>query len=469
MSAPPIQHQTDAARATDQSSDSSPDAPARFPSFADLIAPLNAQTFFASHWESSPVHVARSSPDHYRALFTAADLDFVVTLGCQLHNSSIELLGTRANQTAGDARVSSNAQDESDAQDESVARVESIAPRFPENVTTVFAAYRAGASVRVIGAHRYWKPLWTLCRELQNELSFPVRANLYCTPPDARGAELHYDTHDVFVLQIAGRKRWRVYRPLDPLALAHLPTLAFERAGDVEFRRGAAGKRRVGIDRGECGEPLIEAALEAGDLLYVPRAFVHEAACESESSIHASIGVHALTWTDALAVALGRRAMKDERLRTSLPVGFARGEGRSEEDEREDGKIFRQLLEDFARDAYAADTLSEIAANALWDQQSLCDGALFDSRARVEIEATTLVERRPGLNLKLVRDAQTVALHAGHATFNAPAPLVAALEFVARMPRFRVSEIAGGLSDAGKIALARRLIGEGFLRVVTAG
>jgi hypothetical protein len=455
MSAPPIKQQTDAARATDQSSNSSTDATARFPSFADLIAPLDAQTFFASHWERSPVHIARSLPDHYCALFTAADLDFVVTLGCQLHNSSVELLGTRDDQ---DTR--SNANDEGNAQGESDTRGESITPRFPQNVATVFAAYRAGASVRVIGAQRYWKPLWTLCRELQNELSFPVRANLYCTPPDARGAELHYDTHDVFVLQIAGRKHWRVYRPLDPLALAHLPSLAFERAEDVEFRRGASGKRRVGIDRSMCGEPLVEVVLEAGDLLYVPRAFVHEAACESESSLHASIGVHALTWTDALAVALGRRANVDARLRASLPVGFARGEG----EERDDEEAAQQLLENFARDPRAADALSEIAANAVWDQQALADGALFDSRAHVEIEATTLVERRPGLNLKLVREAQTVALHAGHATFNAPAPLAAALEFVARTPRFRVAELPGGLSDAGKIALARRLIQEGFTR-----
>lgn len=459
MSAPPIHHPTDEARANDQSPDQTSNAPARFDAFADLIAPLDAQTFFASHWESSPVHIARSSPDYYRALFTATDLDFVVTLGCQLDNSSVELLGARRDQVAGDAHA------EGDAQDESSARVESVAPRFPSSVATVFAAYRAGASVRVLGAHRYWKPLWTLCRELQNDLSFPVRANLYLTPPDARGAQLHYDTHDVFVLQIAGRKRWRVYRPLEPLALAHPPPLATERAEDVEFRRGAADKRRVGVERSECGDPLVEVLLEAGDLLYVPRAFVHEAACESEPSLHASIGVHALTWTDAISVALGRRANADERLRASLPVGFARDESEGRGDE----EMFRRLLADFARDTRTADALAEIATNAAWDQQALCDGALFDSRARIEIDEATIVERRPGLNLKLVRESQTVVLQAGHAAFAAPAPFAAALEFVARTPRFRVSEIAGSLSDAGKIALARKLIGEGFLRVASTG
>lgn len=441
MSAPPIPTPNDAARATHDSQRRTPlPAPARFASLADLIAPLDAATFAAAHRESSPALVARSSPDFYRALFSTDDLDFVVSLGCQLGNSSVELLGSRD---------------------------ETGAPRFPENVSTVFAAYRAGASVRVIGAQRYWKPLWTLCRELQQELSFPVRANLYLTPPGAQGAELHYDTHDVFVLQIAGHKRWRVFAPVEPLALEQPPAIQSERPQDVEFRRGTTAKQRVGLERGACGEPLLEATLEAGDLLYVPRAFVHEAETETEPALHVSVGVHALTWTDAFAVALGRRANADERLRASLPSGFAHS-GSDEADAAAREELLRALLADFASGASAADALAEIAANSVWDRQALCDGALFDSRSDVELGADTPVERRPGLNFVLAREAGGVVLRAGHAAFNAPAPLASAFEFVARTPRFRVAELPGGISDAGKIALARRLVREGFLRVARA-
>ena len=38
--------------------------------------------------------------------------------------------------------------------------------------------------------------------------------NAYLSPPSARGLELHFDFHDVFVLQLDGAKRWRVWEPL---------------------------------------------------------------------------------------------------------------------------------------------------------------------------------------------------------------------------------------------------------------
>ena len=39
------------------------------------------------------------------------------------------------------------------------------------------------------------------------------------TPPQNQGFSAHYDTHDVFVLQVAGSKRWVVHPPVlaDPL------------------------------------------------------------------------------------------------------------------------------------------------------------------------------------------------------------------------------------------------------------
>jgi hypothetical protein len=446
--------------------------PRHLRSFADLVAPLDPATFFSARWETAPLHLARSAPDYYGALLRANDLDFVITLACQLQNNSIDLLLKGQLFGAFDA------------------------PRHPKQLAEIFEVYKRGATVRVIGAHRYWKPLWTLCRDLQQELSFPVRANLYCSPPDSQGAELHYDPHDVFILQVAGSKRWRVYAPLERLPLEYYPSLPFEQKHDLEYRRGTARKLRVGIKREACGEPVLEETLRAGDLLYLPRGYVHEAWCDSEPSAHLSLGVHALTWTDAAAVALGRRANEDDRLRRALPIGFARAEkgtdGAKESNdtketndtnETNDAKetrgtkeangaadtsaadIFRSVLEELASHASLRETLEEIAANAVYDQQSLGDGTIFEARASFDLSPSTIVERRPGLNLKLVRERLSVALLAGHSTLHAPAPLAAAAEFVARTPRFRVADLPGGLSDSGKVALARKLIQEGILRV----
>ena len=35
-----------------------------------------------------------------------------------------------------------------------------------------------------------------------------MQINAYITPPENQGFAAHYDTHDVFVLQVSGSKRW---------------------------------------------------------------------------------------------------------------------------------------------------------------------------------------------------------------------------------------------------------------------
>ena len=53
-----------------------------------------------------------------------------------------------------------------------------------------------------------------LSTNLALELDHPVQINAYLTPPAEQGLDIHFDFHDVIVVQLAGRKRWRVWRPL---------------------------------------------------------------------------------------------------------------------------------------------------------------------------------------------------------------------------------------------------------------
>ena len=62
------------------------------------------------------------------------------------------------------------------------------------------------------GLHRWWPPAARFCRDLELTLGHPVQANAYLTPPGAAGLAPHHDTHDVFVLQVAGTKHWVVRR-----------------------------------------------------------------------------------------------------------------------------------------------------------------------------------------------------------------------------------------------------------------
>lgn len=83
----------------------------------------------------------------------------------------------------------------------------------------------------------------------------------------------HWDTHDVFAVQLIGRKRWRLYRPTFPLPLPNQLSKEYKH---------------------ECpAEPVFDDVLEQGDILYFPRGWWHEAIpLENEETLHIAVGIH---------------------------------------------------------------------------------------------------------------------------------------------------------------------------------
>jgi lysine-specific demethylase/histidyl-hydroxylase NO66 len=81
-----------------------------------------------------------------------------------------------------------------------------------------------------------------------------VGANLYLTPPDAQGFAPHWDDIEAFVLQIEGKKRWKLYRPRNPNEV--LPRYS---------------SKDLGKEEDTLEKPFIDVIMQPGDLLYFPR------------------------------------------------------------------------------------------------------------------------------------------------------------------------------------------------------
>jgi ribosomal protein L16 Arg81 hydroxylase len=161
-----------------------------------------------------------------------------------------------------------------------------------------------GATAVLQGLHRTWPPIIELATQLALDLGHPVQVNAYITPPSSRGFAAHYDVHDVFVLQVAGEKRWTIH---EPVLVAPLRSQVWQ------DRRGAVEDRAA--------EPaLLDAVLAPGDALYLPRGYLHAAEALGDVSVHLTIGVHSVT-RFAVAEALLDAAADDPALRGSLPLG----------------------------------------------------------------------------------------------------------------------------------------------------
>ncbi len=167
----------------------------------------------------------------------------------------------------------------------------------------VVALFEEGATLILRGLERYHPAIAAFSTALAADLGHPVRANSYVTPANAQGHAIHYDLHDVFVLQCSGRKHWKVYarQIVDPLPGDGVDP--FVRPEDL-------------------GATVVDDVLGPGDTLYIPRGWPHVASTTGDASIHLTLGVDVLTWLDVLAVVL-ERARECPELRAAVPVADA--------------------------------------------------------------------------------------------------------------------------------------------------
>jgi ribosomal protein L16 Arg81 hydroxylase len=257
---------------------------------ADLLAPITPERFLAQHWERRPLHISRTTPGYYDPLLTKQTIDTAIASG-GLRFPGIQL-------AKGGGFVMPEAFTRSIRAGDDIFTGVPILERVREE-------YQSGATISLPGFHRAWPPLGALTAAIEAQMSHPVHTNIYLTPGAAAGFTPHFDTHEVFVLQIAGTKHWVIYPP--PIELPH---------------RSQPFDPRLAVN----AAPLLEFDLTPGDLLYLPRGFVHTTTTPASFSLHVTLGITVYTWVELLAD-WAHASRHDPALRHALPPGFASGCG----------------------------------------------------------------------------------------------------------------------------------------------
>ena len=316
----------------------------------------------------------------------------------------------------------------------------------------IFDEFRGGATLVFQGLQRSSPPLTRFCRALELELSHAVQANAYITPAGSRGLGVHYDTHDVFVLQLAGTKAWTIHEPVlvDPL-----PSQPWKGTAD------------------DAGDPILSVELAAGDCLYVPRGFLHSARAQEELSAHLTIGVLTTTWYDVVRELVAGIAEEPE-FRQALPPGYA-GSGAAgtavAAGVEEAVARLRKWLEGVDGEA-VADTA---ARRFLAGRPPLLAGQLAQLGMLDRLDDASTVRRREGSVCHVVDEGDTLTVLLGGTELHMPAALQPAM---ARMAgpwaaspggpgmAFRVGDLGDLLDGPSRLVLVRRLVVEGLLEIV---
>jgi ribosomal protein L16 Arg81 hydroxylase len=126
-----------------------------------------------------------------------------------------------------------------------------------------------GATLIVDAFDELYRPVRELAVALERVFRIGIRANLYAGWRTDQGFELHYDNHDTFILQVAGRKHWKVYRP----------TRLYPLDKDVEHAEEPIE------------EPIWDNILNDGDMLYIPRGWWHVVHPIDEPTLHLTVGL----------------------------------------------------------------------------------------------------------------------------------------------------------------------------------
>ena len=125
-------------------------------------------------------------------------------------------------------------------------------------------------------------------RDVASKLGIYAQMNLYVTPGNKVGFVSHFDSHDVYVLQLYGNKNWRVYQ--NPPE--QLPANDWPRAEIQKYLKRRKANRKH----------LINTVLKQGNALYIPRGYIHDADCKDlqDDSIHVSVGFFPPLYADLI-------------------------------------------------------------------------------------------------------------------------------------------------------------------------
>lgn len=227
--------------------------------FSDLIKPASPKAFFKDHYGKAPF-LTKGDAKLYASLFNWNDFSNLLEMTNVWTGSTLKIvLDEEIIDPATYTRRSGGRDDGS------------VLRPIPHAVNTWMAK---GASV-VLDAAEYMHPgLRSITEAISFATNCMVSCNLYCSFDGRQAFTSHYDTTDVFVLQLDGAKKWRVYE------------------GQFENPIEADGYYYSSFDKAHHdhakGRAKMTPTLKPGSFLYLPKGRYHDACALKGPSLHAT-------------------------------------------------------------------------------------------------------------------------------------------------------------------------------------
>lgn len=139
---------------------------------------------------------------------------------------------------------------------------------------------------------------------LEHDLNTRININSYVSCPSKQGFDIHFDRHDVFIIQTEGKKEWKVFEQTAPFTYP------------LHIQGNDKGKPP------EDAEPYLDCVMSEGDVMYIPRGHWHYAVSETPC-VHLTVGPASRTGSEFLFWLTQKMMNNDEFFREDFPLIYA--------------------------------------------------------------------------------------------------------------------------------------------------
>lgn len=230
--------------------------------FLELVSPLSRSNFIKEHFEQKPFISTRNK--------ICENLSWLSSTWIREKLQQKEFPVPILDMADGNRRINKSRYTR-------LIKVGGEAIRLPDQ-EKIWKLYNSKKTSLMLQAVEQWEhTIADLTQFLVKNCYGYIGANIYCTPEGARTFPKHFDTHEVFIAQTEGRKRWNVWNP--------------------EYRNPRRGDK---LSEKHRAPPDYSFLVESGDILYIPRGFPHEAEVTDCISTHLTLGLSLLNVSDVL-------------------------------------------------------------------------------------------------------------------------------------------------------------------------
>jgi ribosomal protein L16 Arg81 hydroxylase len=232
----------------------------------NLLKPYSTEEFLKKNWANKAVHIASEGENKFSNLFSWEKLSYLLNF----HELKYPELRLVLDEKVLDESANAN----------------------------LMKLCQEGATLIINGVHKLIPEIAIFTAAIKYDLGYGIQVNTYCSWPGKQGFSSHYDTHEAFILQVDGNKKWCVFADTNKYPLPE--------------------EKSASLTPPE-GEAYLTCIMSPGDVLYIPRGHWHYAVALDQPSLHLTLGVHNKTGIDVLEW-LVSELRKKEAWRQNLPL-----------------------------------------------------------------------------------------------------------------------------------------------------